>query len=475
MAITVCAKCGHKVSTLAPACPACGTPPSDVLTADLSTSLGRLAQSGREVWLVGLGAVIFALAFCYPLLGNLSQGGFVHDWDYTGELGWVAYYSVSHFHQLPLWNPYKCGGMPMLGNPQARVIMPWFLLHLALGPVVGIHLEILVHVAIAWAGSYVLARVLGLSRLAGLACGSIFAGGSWFYLRMAAGQVVFLPSAYLPWIVALMWLSIERRRLLFAALAGLLVALTFCEGNVYAHSVLLVGIMVLVLAAVSWDWWPFGALFAFAAFSVGFSAIKLLPTYVLLAAQPPAGEFFQPRSVEFFEAHSLSRMAVMLLSPGQDLYRSSFGGLAHFHEYGAYVGSIGAGLAMVGILSSYRRAFPWLVLGIAFFTLAMGEFSPYAPWTLLHQMPIFSQQRIPSRFLILFTLTVAVAAGFGVDFLRRRFRPFGDVATTLLVIAMIIDLWRVGPPRTCAIYSMVSSWRFHSRPSSARRPVTTAG
>lgn len=398
----------------------------------------ELPLSAREFVLACCGAVVFALAFCYPLLGHLSKSGFLHDWDFTGALHWVPYYSVSHFHQVPLWNPYKCGGMPMLANPQSRVVMPFFLLHLIFGPVVGVNLEIPIHIAIGWLGGYVLCRIQGLSSLAGVACASLFAGSSWFYLHMAEGHAVFMPALYLPWIAALMWLSMIQQRLLFAALAGLLVALTFCEGNVYAHGPLLVGIMALALAAVCRSSWPFHALFVFGAFSAGFSAIKLLPWYFLLEARP--------RFIGALEQHSLSHLYTSLFSIDQDLYRSSLGEFARFHEYGAYIGFIAAVLVIVGSLSSYRRAFPWLVSGGVFLVLAMGGFGRYAPWTLLHQMPIFSQYRIPSRFLIPFTLTAGVAAAFGVDFLRQHLRPCGVVLAGFLVIAMIIDLWRIGPP-----------------------------
>ena len=116
----------------------------------------------REVVLAVVGAIVFALAFSQPLLGRLAQANFHDDWDFTAQLNWVAYASVARFHQLPLWNPYKCGGMPLLGNPQSRFMTPLFLLHLLFGPVVGAHLEIPFHLAIAWGGGYLLARALGL-------------------------------------------------------------------------------------------------------------------------------------------------------------------------------------------------------------------------------------------------------------------------------------------------------------------------
>ena len=206
---------------------------------------GRL----REGVLVAVGALAFALAFAYPLLRHFGQPGFNDDWDYTWQLHWVPYLTVVQFHQFPLWNPYKCGGMPMLANPQARFMTPFFLLHLIWAPVVGTHLEVVLHLATAWAGGYVLARVMGLGVLAAILCGSLFPGSSWFYLHMGVGHVVFLPALYLPWFIALLWIAAEQRRLFMAALGGAVLALIFFEGGVYpvTQAGLFAGLLGLVL------------------------------------------------------------------------------------------------------------------------------------------------------------------------------------------------------------------------------------
>src|SRR5271155_1379455 len=104
--------------------------------------------AGKEVrlaeWqLVALGAVIFALIFCYLLLGHLSTPGLAWDWNLNLEMAWAAWYNVIRLHKFPLWQPWICGGYPILAHPESRILTPFFLLHLVFGPVVGLHLEVI--------------------------------------------------------------------------------------------------------------------------------------------------------------------------------------------------------------------------------------------------------------------------------------------------------------------------------------------
>src|SRR2546427_6354046 len=131
-----------------------------------------------EAVVIAVAALLFGAAFSLPLLLHLGQAGVHQDWDLLWQLQWAAQQSVAHFHQLPLWNPYKCGGMPLLANPHSRIITPFFLLHLLLGPVTGVHVEIPLHLAIGWGGGYLLARAQGLNPLAGVVSGTVFTASS---------------------------------------------------------------------------------------------------------------------------------------------------------------------------------------------------------------------------------------------------------------------------------------------------------
>src|SRR4029453_8821309 len=80
----------------------------------------------------------------------------------------VPYYflvaKLWHGGQLPLWNPYNGCGVPLIGDIQSTALSPLRLL-LALCPSMYIYnLSLVIEVAVAALGTFVLARSLSLSR-----------------------------------------------------------------------------------------------------------------------------------------------------------------------------------------------------------------------------------------------------------------------------------------------------------------------
>jgi len=393
-----------------------------------------------EIICVVAAALLFGAAFTAPMLAHLSAIGNIRDWDWQMHMQWVPFYTVTHFHQLPLWNPYECGGVPMLANPQSRFLTPFFLLHLLFGPVIGFQLEITLHFAIAWAGGYVLARVQGISPLASALCGSIYTGSSWLPLHLAVGHAVFLTSAYLPWIIACLWRGFHEHQFLPAAVAALLVALTLGEGGVYPvlQAFVVAALLAIIISMIELSYWPILVAIAFGAFSAGFAAFKLLPNYEMMSVYPRPGDFFDYTPLRMIFGFLFSRVQII----GPDV----IGGQWEIWEYSAYIGPLAAALAVVGIAKATRASLPWLIAGVVFITLATGDSASYSPWSLLHQLPIFSSSRVAPRFLIPFTLTVGMMAAFGADFILQRFDARGRYLLYFLICAMLADFWLVSAP-----------------------------
>src|SRR5688572_7578528 len=66
----------------------------------------------------------------------LSRGGTMNDFRDAHLLQTyehVAAMTLRDHGQLPLWNPYTCGGMYAIGNPQTRVASPTLVLSVLLG------------------------------------------------------------------------------------------------------------------------------------------------------------------------------------------------------------------------------------------------------------------------------------------------------------------------------------------------------
>jgi len=414
--------------------------------------------SRREWAWLALGSLIFAAAFCYPLLCEIGYQGPGHwgwinlppvsahltrlpecgDWDSFEQLRWVAWASVAHFHQLPFWNPYKCGGMPLLANPETSIVTPFFLIYFVFGFGAGLIAELVLHLWVAVTGSYLLGRVLRFSPLAAMVGAAVFAGSSWYYLHAAVGHLNFLSAAYLPWTAAFLIIAIERHSLFAAALCGLFVALTFNEGNYSSiFAVLLVGILALTYSMVRMSLRPllFGG--AAGGFAAGFAAMKLIPALELLRSHPRAD--YGP------EWHTFRMMLVYVFSRDQDLYRTSVS-MWGFHEYGAFVSIAFALLAVAGVSGSWRVLVPWLIALVVFFQLAMGNTQPYSLITYAERLPLANNFHLPSRFIIPATLCAGVIAALGAERIGIAFGRWGRAVVAVLLAVGIVDSWLVSTP-----------------------------
>jgi hypothetical protein len=386
------------------------------------------SRGNREIGWVTLGSLVFALCIFHRLFGRFSRlivwlGFGRMDWDLHYEHRWVVWYTITHFHQFPFWNPYKCGGMPLFAEPQSVILTPFLLLNLLFGPTVGLHVDAILHVAVAFGGAYFLARVLAISKLGSVACAGAFGCNGSLYLYYEWGDFIFLSLAYVPWAIALFFVGLERRRLSFAALGGLVMAMMVMEAVLYQllFTASILSIMAIVIALQRRSWFPLLFLVAMGAFTAGFMAIKLLT------------------GLDFSGIHATVR------DPGEgyawyDIVLALFWHVGEDH-WTAYAGIVFGALGLIGTLQ-FRRALPWIVAGCVLLVVARGDFpGAYSPWVLLHKLPFFNSMRNPERWLIPFSLIVGVLAGFGIDIICKVPRPWGRIAAVMLIGLALIDSW----------------------------------
>lgn len=222
-----------------------------------------------------------------PVFSHLARFPSNGDWDLFTQLRWVPYFTIAQFHQLPFWNPYKCGGMGMLSNPESSVVTPSLIPYLLFGPYAGLYIEIIGHIAIGFAGGYVLARVMRLGRVAAIVAAVVFPSSSWIYLHLAVGHLNFLPAFFFPWVAALLLISIRRREFLPAAIGGAICALTLTEGNyTFLYTAIIIGSAALVLAIVNRSLWPLIYGLAVGLFGLAFGGLKLIPMAQQLTIYP---------------------------------------------------------------------------------------------------------------------------------------------------------------------------------------------
>jgi hypothetical protein len=268
--------------------------------------------------------------------------------------------------------------------------------------------------------------------------------------------------------------SFEPRAGKNALYAGIIVAFLVYAGGIYPvpHTALAMTMYALASAVSMKSWRPIGSLSIAGASGAGLAAMKMIPIVDLMRRYP--------RTLESTEAYDLKQVLLMMTEP-QPVNWTSMGQLGYgWHEFGIYIGWGGAIVVLFGLLFGRgRRVLPLRVAGILFFVLGFGAFLPYAPWTLLHGIPPFSSQHVPSRFMypaILFLSTAFVASMRSVDGLIGRW-PYLDLVLLAPVVFLGAKMVDVSHQWTSHMFYMTAppvarEARFHqaSRPPADYSP-----
>jgi hypothetical protein len=423
----------------------------------LSSTRPDIYFAPREIKQLFLLSLAFSLVWLYPILCDSSLTGpgigvwllkprLAHfslvpsdgaDRDLFVQLRWVAYYTIAHFHQWPFWNPYKCGGMTLIGNPESAVVTPFLLFYLILGLIPGILFEVYFHLAIMFSGGYVLGRELELAPLAALVLAVVFPSSSWLSLHIALGHLNFLSIAYVPWILALLLMSCRLRRWHLAMLGGLLCGLALTEGNYgFAFAVMLVALVAMWCAMIQLSIRPLLAGALIGIFAVLFSLPKLIPTAEQLMTYP------RETLISYLRWHGV---ITALFSRDQDITRPTVGSF-FFAEYAGYIGAPFVMLALVGAISDIRKSAPWVVGAIFFLTLYRGDTTPDSLTMWLRHLPLAGNIGLCGRWAIPLVFCVGVLAALGATLLCERPQVWGRRLVTILFTVGVVDAWLVCAP-----------------------------
>lgn len=427
--------------------------------------------------LIVAGLGLGALVICGQVLDGLGRWG-SWDWEYFYFQALSNHRTVAEFGEVPLWNPWYRGGIPIFGNIQSEFPSPWFALGLAVGPIPALKFQIVAHYLIAVASMYWMARVFGLSRLASAFASGTFVYSSWMALRVHSGHLTYLSTAYTPLLIGLWHIAARHRSA--PILAGLVAALMLMEGGVYdlIYAFFLIAVLALVRAIAQRTPRPLLCLALIGAWAVGFGAIKLVPVFEYMADNPRVATIYEkPRQtldryaggevtssdptlrgagdLEFPVVYprtkwDLPKLLLKVFFGHDQRSNTRYYALMSYswHEYGAYLGPLGAVLALAALVLAGRTSGPWLVAAFACLLMAAGNVAPFAPWSLMHRLPVLRSMHAPSRFFTPMLLCLAVAGGYGLDRIVARLSPgrlagaprqWPGILAVLLVLASLTD------------------------------------
>ncbi len=421
--------------------------------------------------------------------GILTLGAALVSWDVLFR-GRVLYWGTASlqflpWHRLvadairsghaPLWTHALGNGAPLLANLQSAALYPPNLLYLALPPAQAIGLLFAMHLVLAGAFAYLLARAWGMRPASALVAALAYGLAGFVVSRSQFGSMT---SAY-PWLPAsvLMAERLLRAPSLRRAIGlGLVLALFLCAGHaqMFYYALLFLGAYAL------WQGWAgawrarrargsalaAGWLALAVALSLLFAAAQALPTAeLLLQSQRPGGPNYDfAMTYSFWPWHFLTFLAPDLFgNPAQ----GNYWGYANYWEDCGFIGVLPLLLALAACVGAVRRvvgraktaaregnpsrpdATGFLaVAALLSLILALGRHSPL--YLLAYRwFPGIAWFQAPARFLFLYTFAAAMLAGFGAERLApsRAWVFWGRLTLVggLAAAAMLLALQAVPP------------------------------
>ncbi len=333
---------------------------------------------------------------------------------------------------LPLWNPSVHAGMPFAADLQSGLFYPLNWPALLRGTAFGyrdLEAVVLIHYPLAGAFTYGFARELRLSRPAAWLVGAVFMLSGFMVTHLGHANMI-QSAAWLPLQLWLLSRAVAGRGYGYAAGAGLVFALAFFAGH--AQIVMLQLATAAAYVALAPLCWPalsrpsvprrLAVLAVAGAVAFGAAALKILPGVELTRYSIRSDLPFE-RAVEF--AAQPIGLATLLLPHLWGSNPTNYWGPWSNTEVLGYVGVLP--LLLAGVAMVLRRERPvWFFAGLAVVALllSLGDATALFGWV-YRAVPGFDLVRAAGRYLYLFDFGVALAAGYGLDALRRFATPAG--------------------------------------------------
>jgi Bacterial membrane protein YfhO len=406
---------------------------------------------------------------------NSSTGDQVAEMIPWSTLAWMQV----HAGHIPLWDPYGGLGLPLVFNWQSAA----FSLPTVIGYLFPIHIaytvQIIVTVVVAGTGAYVFARVLHIGVIGCATAGTIYelSGSFMGWLGWPHAAVM----SWAGWILAMTVLIVRgRRRVLHVVAFAVFLALAVYSGQPEILTMLLLSVAVFFVAMVAatmitehdhrLSFRPVGDLILGVVAGTALAAPLLLPgVQVLSGSTRNSGTLLARTEVgKALSPHDLIHLFVQGYN-GLPIAGNQMFGDAVYFDTAAYLGIIGIGLAVLGVVRGWRRAEVVSLLAVTIVSLVI-VFAPPFEAVVLH-LP-FVQTIDWHRDLMMLSLCTAVLAGLGIDAVVRVGTK-GSVQILLgsilaLGVGFLAVLWLVGAPGFSALDAA------HRRESLKVPLVTTA-
>lgn len=429
--------------------------------------LGSARSNIKTYAAVTLLYLAVALIMFYPIALNMATatpgsggGSFQNLWDI-----WWVNYALFHLHTgiyyttLLFW-PVGVNLVYQTMPPLTALLSAPFQ---ALGTVFAYNVVFMAGFALSGIAMFLLADYLTENKAAALIAGMVFTFST-FHIAQSYAHIYFINIEWVPLFLYFALRTIKEDRS-YANAIGMSVsfALSALMGGI-EQSVMLLILLVLAIMmyaankptrnrivrkkfAVSM------VLFLALAFMLGSWNFVPMLMALLHGGLSPSNYL---NTVQYNAAHSHDLLALFIpsfyngvfsfISLSPSVYSLYFS--VDPTERVAYIGFTVLALALYGIYVNKKRTAMWLVLAAAFGWLTLGPYlqvgGSVTPipglYYLYHLMPLISVIREPARFDLIFTMMLAILAGYGAKALLDRFGANGKKKGAIMLIASALVL-----------------------------------
>ncbi len=372
--------------------------------------------------------IFLTLAFCIPVIKNIDKLG-VSDWDYFYALNGAITKTILEYHQIPLWNPYMCGGMPLMGYPESSFPSLTSLNAMIFGVVVGLKIDMIIHLILGLIGMFYLLRYLKLSLISSFLGSIIFVLNSAFIWNILAGYTNFMGFAYLPLVFLFYLKAFEKKS--YTVISSIFMVLMILEGGRHPAltTILLLIMHSVFLGLKNRNLKSFKIVILIFLFSFLLGSVKILP------------------GIDWINQYVISGSCVWNSSYIDEIHDMFF--IVPWmsnEEFSAYTGFFPMVLFLISIPVLLKKEYPLILTCFMFFLLMLGNFSFFAPWNFFNHIPPFNYFDVTTRmrFVFVFILSILVAMLVtkieNISFSVNKLNILKTVIIMILVFYITFDL-----------------------------------
>lgn len=412
----------------------------------MSSGAGTRDRVSTIAWVTALFVAVTAV-LAYPLSihpGSTSMGSDPDVHTFTWTLAWDVHALTTdplHVFDANIFYPYP-RTLAFSENLIGSVIFAAPAIWLTGNPVFALNIVSLVSCVLCALGAFVLARRLGLGIGAAIVCGLIFAFSPARFFRF--GQTHLTTLQWIPFALAALvaYLDEGRRRDLWLATGFFsLQALSSGHGAVYLG---IAGAGYLAFRFVTGT--PVAPVRRLRDFGL-VGALLLVPALLIV---PPylqvQREMGLKRTLENWETAPASFLASPTLVHSRVLSAFSARDINQRASAFLFPGYLPLVLAIAALISA-RRGPPyarhtWFFLTLTVLSTLLAAGPPISLWPYVYWLPGLNFIRIPSRFMLLGMLGIAVLAAIGFERMAARIRGDMRLAAEIVVAMLLVaEFW----------------------------------